>query len=105
MEAEVNGLNSNPGRVLGSKLSRQQARALLTKAAFWKVPSSVPRPLRREWARVAMKIARRTTAKVWEYPMTRLDLELNNRLRRYGMALDAIIDPYIQPIPRLEEVA
>jgi len=52
----------------------------------------MPRRLRRSYARIVMKIARRTNTKVWEYPLTRRDYNLNLRLRRDAEGLALLMD-------------
>lgn len=74
--------------------TRQLERQILTAGAFRKIPLSTPRSLRRQYARLAMKIARRTKNKTWEYPLTVKDYHLNLMLTNQALQLAAKMDVF-----------
>jgi hypothetical protein len=59
-----------------------------------KLPSFLPRSLRREYSRFASKLAFRQVNNLWEFPITRRDYEFNLRLRREGLLLDDVLEAF-----------
>lgn len=81
--------------------SRQVMRKQLSTAAFSKVPPQVPRKLKRQWARLATKVAHRESKNRWEYPLTQADLTVNNLIRANAVQLQAAIEPFMQELPQV----